>query len=127
MPAPAKVLIIESNREAGSLITNALKQELPEHFIQYCEQDRAAILALAADAIDAIVAHCYSEQEGIAMLQALRRIQPRVPIVVIASFDHRQALVAAGATTVVTYGDPKFIVKSVTDCLHPSPMARVRS
>lgn len=100
MQLPRTFLVVAEDTERLFLISNTLHRKFPNAVVQTCRDSEAAIAAASAQRLDAIVAQRSTDLDEIPLVRRLRGAT-RVPIVLMAAWDHAERAKEAGATRFV--------------------------
>lgn len=90
-------LVIAEDPGRLTLLSTTLHRKFPNSVVQTCRDSEAAIAAVAAQKLDAIVAHRSTDMDEIPLWEQLRAATG-VPIVALSNLRHQDAAKRAGAS-----------------------------
>lgn len=85
------------------LLAKTLMRKFPQAVVFECQHGDAAVRLVAAEKISAVVAHRTFDYDGETLVSLLRRVNPKVPIVMVSGYDRSDRAVAAGADAFLNY------------------------
>jgi CheY-like chemotaxis protein len=130
-PAAAKrvltFLVVDDNDEHRFLLTKTLLRKFPNASVQECQDDETALVLAQAENLSAIVTHRTVGMGGIELIRGFRRVNPRVPVVMVSGIDRTKEALEAGATRFLLYDEWLRVGTLVAELLaneRPSPSAQ---
>ena len=102
---PRKLLVIDHNTDNGTLLVRSLARKFPAALIQLCKQSGLALEAIKTERIDAVIAHRTEEEDAVTLIEAIREIDAKLPIVAVSGIDRSEKVLAAGADGFLNYDE----------------------
>lgn len=115
--APVRLLVVDDNGDSRQLLVKTLARKYPEAVIHECRQADPAVALAQRKEIAAIVAHRTFDYDGETLIALLRRVNPRVPIVMVSGYDRTERALAAGADAFLNYDQWLMIGTVVGDAM----------
>lgn len=104
-PAPLRFLVIDHHHDSRFLLVKSLLRKFPQSVIQEVEDGDTAIEVARSTDLAAIVTHRTREYFGTELVQKLREVNDRVPIVMVSGIERTAPALAAGADRFMLYDE----------------------
>jgi DNA-binding NtrC family response regulator len=121
---PHKFLIVDLHRDGLTLLERTLSRKFPDATIIACTHANEALRAAADPELDAAIVHRPVAETGEEMVRQLRKLQPRIPIIMVSSIDRSASAQAAGATKFLPYDGWLRLGAEVEEALDEEKRAR---
>lgn len=96
-PASPTFLVVDHNADTRYLLVKCLLRKFPDSFIREADESEAAMDLLRHGEISAVISHRTVEMLGVELVEAFRKINPSVPIVMVSGIERTTPALAAGA------------------------------
>jgi DNA-binding response OmpR family regulator len=95
--APRKFLIVDDNADSRTYLAKTLLRKYKNAVVQECQSGDTATAILRAEHVNAVIAHRTFDYDGETLVRLIRRIAPKVAIVMVSGFDRQAKAREAGA------------------------------
>ncbi len=105
MPIAAlyRFLVVDDNADSRMLLSKTLMRKYPEAVVLECQHGDTAVAIAQLERLNAIVAHRTYDYDGETLIALLRRVNPRVPIIMVSGYDRSTRAISAGADAFLNY------------------------
>lgn len=94
---PPKFLIVDDNGDSRTFLAKTLLRKYPAAVVQECQNSDTAILLVRTEPLSAVIAHRTFDYDGETLIRLLRRVGPKIPLVMVSGNDKRLIAHEAGA------------------------------
>ena len=98
-------LVVDHNKESRFLLVKCLQRKFPQARILEVEEGDAAIELARTRELAVIVTHRTREYYGTELVEKFRRVNERVPIVMVSGIERTAPALAAGADRFMLYDE----------------------
>jgi CheY-like chemotaxis protein len=114
-------LVVDDNPDGRSLVSRTLARKFPTAQIVESAEVTEAANAVARHEFDALITHRAGPVDGEELVRQLRKVNGKVPILMVSGFDRSERAKAAGATEFLNYDAWLMIGKVVDKLLASNP------
>jgi CheY-like chemotaxis protein len=100
---PLRFVVVDDNADTRFIVVRSLTKTFPGAIVQESWDSQSALDYASAAGVTAVIVHRTTEMTGIYFVQALRKQNPNVPILMMSGIDRSHAALAAGANRFLAF------------------------
>lgn len=97
-----RILVLDDRNDSRGLLSATLRRKLPDAVLIECSSFGEAVDNLMSQPVDLLVVHRLAETDCPTLVESFRSMGSVVPIVAVCSSTEREAVVAAGASGIIS-------------------------
>ena len=116
-PVPLRFLVVDHHKDSRFLLVKCLHRKFPDAEILEEEEGESAVATARRNDLTAVITHRTREYFGTELVEKLRAVNERVPIVMVSGIERAEPALAAGADRFMLYDEWLRIGTIVKDLL----------